>query len=431
MNSCVAALEDVSDIVYYLRAKYTNEGIANRCESVYICEPTPMEVKLFENTEVAFASKDNKELKKALWLFRMIGKPFMVSVGKVCVNIALALRIPFGWALRNNIFAHFCGGETIEDCAKATQVLDNYGVGTILDYSVEGKQDENDFDRGLEELLAVVKTAHGNEHIPFCVFKVTGIARFSLLQKSNEGKTLSENELQEFGRIRIRIDAICKAAFEADTPVFIDAEESWIQDTIDQLADEMMLKYNKERAIVYNTVQLYRHDRLAFLKSSHQKAQQEGYFLGVKLVRGAYMEKERERAKEWSYQDPIQPDKPSTDRDFDLALEYCAEHSKDIACCAGTHNEYSSELLTKLMTQYGIRKGDKRMYFAQLFGMSDQISFNLANMGYNVAKYVPYGPIRDVIPYLIRRAEENTSVKGQTGRELKLIQAEVKRRRKA
>ena len=390
-----------------------------------------MEVNLFENTEVAFASKDNKELKKALWLFRLIGKPFMVSVGKVCVNIALALRIPFGWALRNNIFAHFCGGETIEDCASATQVLDKYGVGTILDYSVEGKQSEEDFDRGLKELLDVVRTAHGNEHIPFCVFKVTGVARFSLLQKFNEGQALTQDEQAEFDRVRERIDTICKAAFEADTPVFIDAEESWIQDTIDHLADEMMLKYNKERAIVYNTVQLYRHDRLDFLKSSHQKAKTQGYFLGVKLVRGAYMEKERERAKEHGYRDPIQPDKPSTDRDFNLALEYCAENSSEIACCAGTHNEFSSELLTKLMAKHGIEKSDKRMYFAQLFGMSDQISFNLANLGYNVAKYVPYGPIRDVIPYLIRRAEENTSVKGQTGRELKLIQAEVKRRRKA
>jgi proline dehydrogenase len=381
-----------------------------------------------DNTEIAFSSKSNGELRQSYYLFRLIGNPTFVSFGKHATNIALSLRIPIGWAIKGNIFKQFCGGETIAECARATKILDQFHIGTILDYSVEGKESESDFDHTRDETLQTIRTAKGNPHIPFCVFKVTGVARFALLEKVNAKEKLTDSEVAEWQRVRQRVDDICALANQTGTPLFIDAEDSWIQDAIDDLVDEMMEKYNHETAIVYNTVQLYRHDRLAFLKSSHQKAIRGNYYLGLKLVRGAYMEKERLRAAEKGYRDPIQPDKSTCDKDFDLALDYCIEHIDRISICAGTHNEKSSLYLASLMDKKGISRSDKRVFFAQLFGMSDHISFNLANAGFNVAKYVPYGPIREVVPYLIRRAQENTSVKGQTGRELSLILKEMKRR---
>ncbi|MFT4678237.1 MAG: proline dehydrogenase [Flavobacteriales bacterium] len=383
----------------------------------------------FDNTEIAFSSQNNKSLTRAYLLFKLISKPIMVVFGKVMVNIALFLRIPIGWALRGNVFAHFCGGETIEECAETTKVLDQHGVGTILDYSVEGKESEEEFESSKRETLETVKAAAGNAHIPFCVFKVTGLARLGLLEKVNSNSPLSDEEISEFQRVRGRVNEICEQAYSSGTPILIDAEESWIQDTIDGLATEMMELFNTDSPIVFNTLQLYRHDRLAFLETAYNEAISKNYFLAVKLVRGAYMEKERERAREKGYPSPIQVDKASTDQDYDLAQKFCLEHLEQIAVCSGTHNEVSSQYLTELMGQYGVGNNDSRVYFAQLFGMSDHISFNLAASGYNVAKYVPYGPIRDVIPYLLRRAEENTSVKGQTGRELSLILKERKRRK--
>jgi proline dehydrogenase len=383
----------------------------------------------FDNTEIAFSSQDSKSLTRAYVLFKLISKPFMVVVGKISVNIALFFRIPIGWALRGNVFAHFCGGETIEECAETTKILDQHDVGTILDYSVEGKESEKEFESSKEETLETVRVAAGNSHIPFCVFKVTGLARLALLEKVNSNSPLSDKEIAEFQRVRSRVNEICEEAYKTGTPILIDAEESWIQNPIDSLATEMMEKFNTERPIVYNTLQMYRHDRLAFLETSYNEAISKNYFLAVKLVRGAYMEKERDRAREKGYPSPIQPDKASTDQDYDLAQKFCIEHLEHMSVCSGTHNEVSSLYLTELMGQYGVGNKDTRVYFAQLFGMSDHISFNLAASGYNVAKYVPYGPIRDVIPYLIRRAEENTSVQGQTGRELSLILKERKRRK--
>lgn len=383
----------------------------------------------FENTEVAFAGKTNAELNRAFYMFKLIGSPALVKVGDVMVNAALKMGIPIGWAIKGNIFKHFCGGETIAECARATKILDQGKIGTILDYSVEGKESEEDFDATKEETLRTIRTAQNNEHIPFCVFKVTGVARFALLEKVNANAQLDAKEQAEWERVKMRVDEICRLSFETGTPVFIDAEDSWIQDAIDGLANAMMEKYNQKDFIVYNTLQLYRHDRLAYLKQCHQEAKTKGYKLGFKLVRGAYMEKERERAQQMNYLDPIQPNKEAADRDFDLAVEYCIEHIQDIAICCGSHNELSSLKLATLMVNKGIDRNDKRVYFAQLFGMSDHISFNLAHAGFNVAKYVPYGPIKEVLPYLIRRAKENTSVKGQTGRELSLIIKEKQRRR--
>ena len=344
-------------------------------------------------------------------------------------HTALTLRIPIGWAIKGNIFKQFCGGETIHECRRATQGLSKFNIGTILDYSVEGKENESDFENTKAETILTIEAAAKDPSIPFCVFKVTGIARFALLEKVNAKTALSEQETLEWQRVRNRVEMICAHAAQVGVPIFIDAEDSWIQDAIDDLANEMMDTFNKQKAIVYNTIQLYRHDRLAFLKSSHQLASTGNYFLGVKLVRGAYMEKERTRAQSMGYTDPIQPDKTSCDRDFDLAVAFCLDNIDRISLCAGTHNEQSSMMLATAMDQRAINRNDKRVFFAQLFGMSDHLSFNLANAGYNVAKYLPYGPIREVIPYLIRRAQENTSVKGQTGRELALIQREMKRRK--
>lgn len=381
----------------------------------------------FDNTEIAFKSKTDKELKKAYMLFKVVASPFMVKMGAWFARPAL--YIGFKPLIKKTIFKQFCGGETIQECDRTIQLLGSYNVGTILDYSVEGETSEENLDATKNEIIETAHKASGNDAVPFCVFKVTGVARFELLQKVSEGVQLTENEKQEWARAEQRVEEICMAAEKAGTPVFIDAEESWIQQAVDDMATRMMKKINTGKVIVYNTYQLYRHDRFAYLKNEVEQAKAGGYKVGAKLVRGAYMEKERKRAAEKNQPSPIQPDKAASDRDYNSALEFCITHINDVSFCAGTHNEESSLMLIKLMEQNGINPSDKRIYFAQLLGMSDHISFNLANAGYNVAKYVPYGPVKDVLPYLIRRAQENTSVKGQTGRELGLIIKERQRRK--
>lgn len=384
----------------------------------------------FDNTKIAFGSKSNSDLNWSYRLFKLMGKPWLVKVGKVLTNIAFAIHLPIKGIIKKTIFKQFCGGESIQNCDGKIAQLHQFKIGTILDYSVEGKESIADLELTKNEIIDTIKKGDRNDAIPFAVFKVSGVSRFSLLEKANNGiEGLNAKEKTEFLDVMGRIDAICKAAYELNSPVFIDAEDSWIQDAIDRIADAMMAKYNTKKAIVYNTLQMYRHDRLAFLKSSHEKAKAGKYYLGVKLVRGAYMEKERERAKEKGYQSPIQPDKIATDKDYDFAITYMVEHINEIAICAGTHNEQSSELMAKLLLDKQIDKNHPHAYFAQLLGMSDHISFNLAHLGFNVAKYVPYGPIKEVMPYLIRRAEENTSTAGQMGRELALIVKEKKRRK--
>jgi proline dehydrogenase len=340
------------------------------------------------------------------------------------------MHLPIKGLIKSTIFKQFCGGETIEECNRTIAELEKFHIGTILDYSVEGKETESDFDSCMTETIATIAKAQKSSSIPFCVFKVTGLARFALLEKvSSSLSSLTPDEQKEYGRVQLRVSTICKAAHDAGIPLFIDAEESWIQQAIDNLANQMMVLYNKEKAIVYNTFQLYRKDRLAYLKHSYQLAVDGNYFLGAKLVRGAYMEKERARAAEKGYPSPIHDTKDHSDVDYDAAIVFCTEHLDRIALCAGTHNEASSMKLAELMQKKNIQPTNKHVYFSQLLGMSDHISYNLANAGYNVAKYVPYGPVREVLPYLIRRAQENTSVKGQTGRELSLIIKEKERRR--
>ena len=385
----------------------------------------------FENTEIAFKNKSNNDLKKAYWLFKIVANPKLVNFGKTATNIALKLRLPIDGFIKKTIFKQFCGGETIKECEKVTKSMAEFGVQTILDYSVEGKTSEEDFDATVNEIIATIEAGKNDTNIPFAVFKVTGIARFGILETANEGfEKLSDTEKAELNSVIERIDKICKKANQNEQPVFIDAEETWIQNTIDTIATQMMERYNQKKAIVFNTAQMYRHDRLVYLEKEINLAKSGAYYYGIKLVRGAYMEKERERADKMNYLSPIQPDKVSTDKDFNLALELITNNIDTVSLCAGTHNEQSSSYLSELMSEKNIENNDHHIYFAQLLGMSDHISYNLAYKNYNVAKYVPYGPIKEVLPYLLRRADENTSVAGQTSRELGLIQKEKNRRKK-
>ena len=384
----------------------------------------------FNDTKVAFKIKSNTDLKRAYWLFRIIGSPAVVKIGKFLMIVALKLRLPVNFIVKRTIFKQFCGGETISECNKTIQELGTHQIGTILDYSVEGKMREDDFDQTAKIIIQTIEKAASEKSIPFAVFKITGISKFSLLEKASEKKEpLTSLEEKRLNQVKYRINEICCKAKQMGVPVFIDAEESWVQDIIDQWAFEMMLLYNKEKCIVYNTIQMYRHDRLEYLKTCFSKAKEASISYGVKLVRGAYMEKERLRAEEMGYPSPIQPDKKSCDIDYDLALDYILDKINYFSLVAGTHNEGSSLKLALSIMERNISKDDSRIYFAQLLGMSDHISFNLAHHKFNVAKYVPFGPVKEVMPYLLRRADENTSVAGQTSRELSLIKKELKERK--
>jgi proline dehydrogenase len=383
----------------------------------------------FDDTETAFRSKSNADLMRAFWLFRIISYNWLVQISPPFVKFALWARLPVKGIIRATAFRHFCGGESIEDCTKTIKELAKFRIGTILDYSVEGKESEEDFERALQQTLATIQRAKGDPDIPFSVFKPSGFARISLLEKVNEKKLLSESEQEEYSAFYKRICTICRAGFENNVPIYIDAEESWIQDVVDEIAKEMMMKYNQEKAIIYNTLQMYRHDRLEFLSRSIQHAMDNNYYAGFKLVRGAYMEKERERALKMNYPSPIQENKQRTDEDYNAALKICMDHIDRVYLCAGTHNEESCLLLTELMAEKKLSNDHDHIWFSQLYGMSDHITFNLAKKNYNTSKYVPYGPVASVLPYLIRRAQENTSVAGQTGRELRLIGLELKRRK--
>ncbi|WP_405605098.1 proline dehydrogenase family protein [Polaribacter sp. Asnod1-A03] len=386
-------------------------------------------MKLFDNTEVAFSLKSDSQLERAYFLFRMIQSQPMVKIGSAVTNFALKAHLPIEGLIRSTVFDHFCGGVTETDCLPIIDNMYNNGsVHSVLDYSVEGKEDEASFDGALEKILRIINFCEEKKSIPYAVFKPTGFGRFGLYQKITEGEKLNEEEKEEWSRVVTRFHKVCKAAVEKDVPLLIDAEESWMQTAADDLIEELMEIYNKEKAIVFNTLQMYRHDRLDYLKELYLRAHQKGFYIGMKVVRGAYMEKERERAEEKGYSSPICENKEATDINYDAAIRFLMEHQK-MALFAGTHNEESSYLVMDLAQKYNIDKNDKRLWFGQLFGMSDHISYNLANEGYNVAKYLPFGPVRDVMPYLIRRAEENTSVAGQTSRELNLLKTEKKRRK--
>lgn len=395
----------------------------------------------FENTETAFAYKSNSELKKARFLFSSMGKEWLVKLGLWITPWALKVGLPVKGIIRNTIFSQFVGGETLEETSSVATKLNKFNVQIILDYGVEGKEGEENYDSAMLQFIKVIEYAATQPNIPFMSVKMTGFARFGLLQKLDdegnykdiiEGKvainSLSEDEKQEWQRVVTRLDKICKTARDKNIGVLIDAEETWIQDPVDALTTMMMQKYNIEKAVVYNTAQLYRNDRLQFLKDTNQFARQNNYITGMKLVRGAYMEKERERALEKNYPSPINVDKVATDKEYNGALEFSLNPENNMYTVVGSHNEYSNLYATELMEKYGLPLDSKRVHFSQLYGMSDNITFNLAHAGCNVSKYLPFGPIKDVIPYLMRRAQENSSVSGQTGRELLLIKKELNRR---
>lgn len=396
----------------------------------------------FDNTEYAFAYKTDKELKKAHFLFSSMGHQWLVNIGTQFTPWAIRAGLPIKSVIRNTIFKQFVGGETLQETAQVADKLSRFHVQVILDYGVEGIEGEANFDHACEEFIRVIKYAGTQSNIPLMSIKVTGFARFGLLEKldvaanSKSGydgsihtDALNDTEKAEWERVVNRMEKIISAAAAVNVGVLVDAEESWIQDPVDALTMQMMEKYNRGRVVVYNTIQLYRHDRLQFLKDSFQQAEQKGFVLGAKCVRGAYMEKERKRAAENGYSSPIQPGKEASDCDYNKALEFCIDHLDKISLIVASHNEYSNLYATQLLQQRGLPLNHPHIHFSQLYGMSDNITFNLAKAGCSVSKYLPFGPIKDVIPYLMRRAQENSSVSGQTGRELGLIKKELRRRK--
>jgi proline dehydrogenase len=400
----------------------------------------------FENTQTAFAYKSDDQLKKAHFLFSSMGKPWLVNLGLKITPYAIKWHLPFTkTVIRKTIFQQFVGGETLEETAKVADKLEEYKVQVILDYGVEGKEGEDNFEHARDEFKKVIDYAATQANIPFMSVKVTGFARFALLEKldsamnASEGtlmkrylhaiELLPENEKEEWHKVRLRMLQVCEDAAAKNIGVLIDAEETWIQDPVDALTILMMDTFNKTKAVVYNTLQLYRHDRLQFLKDSFTAAEERNFILGSKLVRGAYMEKERERAAAMNYPSPIQPDKAACDRDYNAAVEFCIEHLDRIALIVASHNDYSNLYTTQLLDKKGLPHNHPHVHFSQLYGMSDNITFNLAKSGCSVSKYLPFGPIKDVVPYLMRRAQENSSVAGQTGRELALIKKEMARRK--
>lgn len=385
--------------------------------------------KIFNNTQNAFSLKSDTELDRAYFLFKMISIQPLVKIGTAVTNFALNLNLPVEGLIRATVFDHFCGGISEDDCIPVVDKMYTKGVSSVLDYSVEGKEDEAHFDDAMHMTLKIIDFAKEKKAIPFAVFKPTGFGRFELYEKLGEGQSLNQNEQEEWQRVENRFETVCKKAYENDIALLIDGEESWMQDAADNMVEKMMQKYNQNKPIVYNTLQMYRWDRLDYLKNLHEKAKKEGFFIGMKIVRGAYMEKENNRAQEKGYPSPICESKEATDTNFDAAVDYMIQNIEKMALFAGTHNEESSYTLMQKMDSENIAKNDPRIWFGQLYGMSDNISYNLAVQQYNVAKYLPFGPVKDVMPYLIRRAEENTSVAGQTSRELVLIKTERKRRK--
>lgn len=385
--------------------------------------------KLFNNTEVAFSLKKDSELERAYFLFKMIANEPLVRIGTAMTNFAIKAHLPVEGLIRATVFDHFCGGVSEEDCVSVIDTMYTKKVCSVLDYSVEGKEDEAQFDAAFQMTVKLLDFVKEKEAIPFAVFKPTGFGRIGLYEKIGEGESLSAQEQQEWDRVVARYDKVCALAKEKDVRLLIDAEESWMQDAADDLVTEMMRKYNTEKAIVFNTLQMYRWDRLDYLQQLHKEAEEKGFYVGMKLVRGAYMEKENDRANANDYSSPICESKVATDRNFDAGVIYMIENLGKLSLFAGTHNEDSSYLVMQLMQQNSVPTNSDNVWFGQLYGMSDHISYNLSEAGYNVAKYLPFGPVKDVMPYLIRRAEENTSVAGQTTRELNLLKEERKRRK--
>lgn len=389
----------------------------------------PVMLPDFNNTQIAFAHKSNDELRKSARLFGLMNNHWLVGVGSKLGIAAIRLHLPFIESIvKKTIFDQFCGGTTLLESLPAIEKLSQSNVFTILDYGVEAKEEEEDFNHTMNEIMRAIEFASQAKGVSMVSAKVTGLGRFALLESIQRGETLTKEMRSEYKNVLKRLDAICYTASQKNVSVFIDAEETWIQDSIDHLVNLMMKRYNHDKPIVYNTFQLYRKDRLQYLFDSFDKAKQEGYLLGAKLVRGAYMEKERNRAEEMRYYSPIHHNKAATDDAYNTALRFCVDNYEQIASCNASHNVESNLLQATLIAQRNIPKNHPHLFFSQLYGMSDNVTFNLAKAGYNVAKYVPYGPVREVVPYLIRRAQENTTVTGDMSREYQLVHIEMRRR---
>ncbi len=387
-------------------------------------------MSIFNDTKLAFADKTDAQLKKAYWMFKAIEQPALTNIGVSLLNFTVKNNFPFvDGIVKQTLFEQFCGGETREESMKVVKQMFKRGVGSIFDYSIEGKEEEEVFDAVCKEIKDIVRFSVGNPAIPFIVFKPTAFGRIDIYEEVGKGKELTTSQKEEWNRVVQRFDEVCQLCFESDKKVMVDAEETWMQDAADQLCEEMMEKYNKEKAIVWNTIQMYRTGRLEYMNAHLERAREKGYFIGYKIVRGAYMEKERKRAEEQNYPDPIQPTKQATDDNYNAGINFVMAHLDKVSAFFGTHNEKSTELVMDKMKTKGLEHDNPHIYFGQLYGMSDNITYYLADKHYNVAKYLPYGPVKDVVPYLTRRAQENTSVAGQTGRELGLIQKELKRRK--
>lgn len=385
----------------------------------------------FNNTEIAFSAKSPGELQNAYLLFNTIKHPWLVKCAKIGTQVALKIHFPLAWAVKPTLYKQFVGGETLQDCAKAINHLMKYNVKSTLDFSAEGEQTPEGIRATFDETIRSIDYAKGNANLAYAVFKPSTITTDELLAKASEKRgELTIEEVKQFREFRERFMALCQRAYDNDVRILVDAEDYCFQDALDELTDEAMRKYNKKRAIVFATLQMYRHDRMAYLRRIYDDAIEKNYIAGVKFVRGAYMEEERARAAALGYPDPICKDKQATDENYDAGVRFVMDHLERFEMFMGTHNEESNYKLAKLMDEKGIARNDSRIFFAQLLGMSDNISFNLAHEGYNVTKYVPYAAVRDVLPYLIRRAEENTSVAGQTSRELRMLRSEMDRRKK-
>ena len=385
--------------------------------------------KIFNNTKSAFKLKSSTELDRAIFLFSMMNYSTLVQAGSALTKFSLKLHLPVETLIKKTIFEQFCGGVTEDDCKPVTKEMYDENLHSILDYSVEGKETEEEFDSAMEKKLSLIEYAKKSDEVSFAMFKPTGIGRFEIWEKVSEKLNLTDEEKEEWERVQKRVDTLCNRAHELGVRLYADGEETWMQTAADDLMEKMMKKYNKEKVLIFNTLQCYRWDRLDYLKDLHAKGKEEGFKIGAKIVRGAYMEKENARAKKLGYSSPICESKEATDVNFNSVLSYCLNHLDDISVFIGTHNEVSSYLALQIMEDKGLSLDDKRIWFSQLYGMSDHISYNLAKKGYNAVKLVPFGPVRDVVPYLLRRAQENTSVKGQTGRELSLLREEKKRRK--
>ena len=385
----------------------------------------------FGNTSIAFQNKSDRELFLSYLIFWLTKSPFLVKFLSQAAKITLAMGLPVKPIIKSTVFKQFCGGEGEGEYADVIGKLGRSGIGAILDYSVEGTEDVTGFEATKKELLKIIEKSKSNPDIPCTCMKMTAIGSFELYRKVTANETLTDEEQREWNSVKERLETICKASFDADKPIYIDAEETWIQQAIDELAEEMMSRYNRSKAIVFTTLQLYRWDRNDYFLKLIQRARAEGYKLGIKIVRGAYIEKERERAAKYGYPSPINDTKEDTDREYDKAVQIFVDNIDVVEICVGTHNEASCRLLIELMAEKDLPNNHPHIYFSQLYGMSDNISFNLANAGYNVSKYLPYGPVESTLPYLARRAEENTAIAGQMSKELEIIIQERNRRKTA